>query len=227
MGTFLGDFFRFGIWISLHTEEGLFARKWTLSVLFFNFKFFGGGNCVLFSGGGVVGWGHYVFCFPRFKILEGETVSFFCAGGGGGTMCFVFVVFRGLGVWTGKLYPFFCQGGRGEGRWGWVGELCSVFSGLSVEEKTLSLFLWGGTGGGWGGCVSCFRGLSVRFFLRGGGGGGELCECLLCRLKCLEGETVSFSSAREGGSTTSVWREKLHAFLLREWVGLCVLFSAV
>ena len=40
------------------------------------------------------------------------------------------------------------------------------------EEKTLSLFLRGGTGGGWGGYVSCFRGLSVRFSSGGRGGRG-------------------------------------------------------
>ena len=67
--------------------------------------------------------------------------------------------------------------------------------------------------------------LFPRFKCEVSSGGGGVGELLLFRLKCLEGETVSFSSAREGGSTTSVWREKLHAFLLREWVGLCVLFS--
>ena len=53
-GHFFGRFFRFGIWISLRTEEG-FLR----------------GNGLL------------VFCFSILSFLEGETVSFFLGGGGG------------------------------------------------------------------------------------------------------------------------------------------------
>ena len=125
MGTFLGDFFRFGIWISLHTEEGFLRGNGLLVFCFSILSFLEGETVSFFLGGGWWGGGTTCFAFRGLRFWRAKLCPF-CAGGGGGTMCFVFIVFRGLGVWTGKLYPFFAGGG-GEGRWGWVGELCSVF----------------------------------------------------------------------------------------------------
>ena len=136
------------------------------------------------------GWG-YVFCFPRFKCLQGETAL----GGGCGTRCFVF---RALSVWRGNQC-FFLRGVvfsqfkclEAETVWG-LGGLYFVISGFQISVYGKGNCVCFIVGGGWGDYVMCFvfRGLSVwrgklcHFFLREEGV-GEL--CVFCQINVFGG----------------------------------------
>ena len=148
MGTFLGDFFRFGIWISLHTEEGFLRGNGLLVFCFSILSFLEGETVSFFLGGGWWGGGTTCFAFRGLRFWRAKLCPF-CAGGGGGTMCFVFIVFRGLGVWTGKLYPFFAGGGGRGGGDGW-GNYVLFFRFKCLKRKLCHFFCGEGLGVGGG-----------------------------------------------------------------------------